>query len=329
MKLKQKILGMFDFKVVTLTVYIYLRSLSLNKTVEISRAFYEEHVLSKGTILKFIEYVADELPNHKVVTQTFKPIRSGYYALDGTWFKYRGYDLVLLICFDTKTLDVINYSICREETYEAYKNLIKQCLSEIKNAKGFYFDGDPGLIKVLNEFFPDVPKQLCVFHKFRRCSQIIPFKRISKQNEPLKNFVNKILYADSEAEARLSLEKFTKYVNVHDKRQKAKKLLGALKRNFDYLLTHFEHPEMAKDNNVLEGFNAIINTRINLMKGFKKPINIHRYLKVIISDYRLHAIKESSLKERNGKCPLELAGCEIPKFFNTIDFLIEKFSSKV
>ena len=240
MKLKRKVFGKFDIKVVSLTVFIYLRSLSLNKTIEISRAFYEEYVLSKQTVPEFIEYIADVLPDHQTITNAFKPIRSGYYALDGTWFKYRGYDLILLICFDTKTLDVISYSICREESYNSYKRLVNPCLSEIENAKGLYFDGDPGLIKVLEEFFPDVPKQLCVFHKYRRCSQIIPFKRTSKQDEPLKDFVHKILYAKSEKEARLNLIKFTNYVKENNQCQKAKKLLGALKRNFEYLLVPTE-----------------------------------------------------------------------------------------
>lgn len=308
-------------------VYIYLRSLSLNKTVEIVRSFYEEPVLCKKRVLEFIETLADRLPSNKELTKRFKPKRSGYYAIDGTWFKYRSYDIVIIICFDVKTLDVVEYGICKSESYEGYKALLLQCWDEIAQAKGFFFDGDPGLIKALRELFPNVPKQLCVFHKEKRCSQIVPFQRISQEDKILKCYVNKILYASSEQEARKSLLDLSSYVKTNENNKKARDLLGALKRNFEYLLTHFNHEEMSAYNNVLEGFNAIINTKINLMKGFKKPVNVGRFLKVIITDYRLHEIKESKFKERNGKSPIELSGCTFPKIYNTISFLLAEFKT--
>lgn len=316
----------FDPKLATLSAFIYLRSLSLNKTVEISQAFYEEDVLSKKTVLKMIETVSDIIPSQQAITKHFKPQRSGYYALDGTWFKYLGNDFVLLVCFDVKTLDVVEYSICESETYQAYKDLLLSCGEELNNAKGFFFDGDPGLIKTLKELFPTVSKQLCVFHKQRRCAQIIPFVRTSKENEPLKDYVNKVLYATSTVAACQALHDFSVYVKDHKHHSNAQKLLGSLKTNFEYLITHFENPEMSPYNNVLEGFNAIINTRINLMKGFKKGLNVHRHIKLIIVDYRLHRLKESRFKDRNGKSPLELAGCNIPKFYNSIDFILDKFN---
>jgi transposase-like protein len=312
---------------VTWVVYIYLRSLSLNKTVDIVRSFYEESVLCKKRVLEFIENLADRLPSNKKITEKFRPQRSGYYAVDGTWFKYRGHDIVIIICFDVKTLDVVDYKIYKSESYEAYNKLFLSCYNEISQAKGFFFDGSPGLLKSLNELFPKAPKQLCVFHKEKRCSQIVPFQRVSEEDKPLKRYVNEILYASSEQEAREKLLDFSLYVKTNGDNKKARELLGALKRNFEYLLTHFSHEEMSAYNNVLEGFNAIINTKINLMKGFKKPVNVGRFLKVIIADYRLHEIKESKFKERNGKSPLELSGCTLPKIYNTMSFLLNTFNA--
>ena len=61
-------------------VYIYLRCLSLNTTVDIVRATYEEDILTKSQILLFIEWVADAIPTLDDIDRLFSPVRSGYLA---------------------------------------------------------------------------------------------------------------------------------------------------------------------------------------------------------------------------------------------------------
>jgi len=75
---------------------MYLRSMSFNQVNAILRAFYQRDVFTKAHLIKHIEHITDRIPDHQAISRWLKPKRSGYYALDGTWLKYRGEDIVLL-----------------------------------------------------------------------------------------------------------------------------------------------------------------------------------------------------------------------------------------
>lgn len=321
-------IGMFDVKVIEQVAFMYLRSISFQSIVAIMQSWFEKRVFSKRILIQHIEYLVDTLPSSSVITAWLKPKRSGYYALDGTWLKYRGKDFVLLIIFDVETLDIVSWQIAIDETYEAYKKLLKSNYDEIKiDINGLFCDGDPGLLQALKELFPGVPIQLCVFHKYARAGQIMSFIRIKNEfDREIKQMVKAVLFAQSKQEAIDNLNKLKRFARVHREHQKLKKIIGVLKRNFDLLLTHFDNPEMSPYNNVLEGFNHLVKRKTNLMKGFKKPINISRWIKLIMLDWRFHKITSSIFKERNGKSPLELAGCQLPIMYNWMSFIRKHFS---
>ena len=318
---------MFEREVIAQAIYMYLRSLSLNSVSDIFRSWFDIDVFSKDTLISHIEEYCDQIPDHFAITAWLKPERSGFYALDGTWLKYRGMDIVLLILFDVKTLDIVNWRVIREETQAAYEQLLVDAYAEIaNNIRGFHCDGDPGLLAAIKSLFPDTPIQLCVFHKYSRAGQLVPFVRIKDETDrEIKRLVERILFAPTKQEAIAGLAKLQRYAQEHQKHKKLKKLIGVLKRNFDLLLTHFDNPEMSPYNNVLEGFNYIVKRRTKLMKGFKKPININKWLKLILTDWRFHALRETQLKTRKGKSPLQLAGCELPKINNWIKYLYKNF----
>lgn len=318
---------MFDREIISQAIFMYLRSLSLNSVSDIFRSWFDIDVFSKDTLIAHIEKYADQIPNHSEITKWLKPKRSGFYALDGTWMKYRGMDIVLLILFDVKTLDIVSWRIAREETRESYSLLLSDAYAEIAdNIRGFHCDGDPGLLKAIKDFFPNAPIQLCVFHKYSRAGQLIPFIRIKNETDrEIKKLVERVLFAPTKQEAVSSLAELQRYAREHQQHEKLKELIGVLKRNFDLLLTHFDNPEMSPYNNVLEGFNYIVKRRTKLMKGFKKPININKWLKLILTDWRFHQLRESQFKDRKNKSPLELAGCQLPKIHNWIKYIYKNY----
>jgi len=85
---------MWDDSFIETVVFVYLRCLSLNTTIDIVRMFYEIDVLTKGLILSFIKSVADALPTLDDIDRLFHPIRSGYLAFDGVWFSYGREEIV-------------------------------------------------------------------------------------------------------------------------------------------------------------------------------------------------------------------------------------------
>lgn len=319
---------MYSLAMVEYAAFMYLRSLSFNQVIAILGAYYQQDVFTKDRLVDHIEQVADRIPENERISQWLSPKRGGYYAIDGTWLKYRGRDIVLLILLDVRTLDIVAYKIALKETAESYTKLIQKAFAEIADGvKGFFCDGDPGLIKAIKAFFPKTPIQLCVFHKYSRVNQIIPFIRPKTElDKEIKERVEKVLFAPAKEQAVEALKNLEQFAKEHEGYDKLKQVIGILKRNFKLLLTHFENPEMSPYNNVLEGFNYIVKRRTRLMKGFKKPINITRWLKLLLLDWRFHLLKETEFKTRRNKSPLQLAEARLPpKIYNWLTFVRKNY----
>lgn len=289
-------------------VYVYLKCLSLNTTVDIIRATYEDEVLTKSQVLDFIQWVGDALPTLDDIDRLFSPRRSGYLAFDGVWFGYGRETVVLLVCFDPQTFDVISALWSREETGDGYEKLIRSVLVKLPKTriKGIYGDGDNGLIMALKRNFPYTPFQLCVVHKSLRMEQTIPVKLAVKSHRIPDNIKWEILefsklfhsalYAETKDAALAGLTKLLHFTRQYP-REKFLKAVNQLKRNFIYTLTHFDYPGMERDNNLIECFNGCLKPRLKLMKGFKKQDNLERYLKLFLLEFRFHLLKESRFKD--------------------------------
>jgi len=322
----------FTNSFVEYVVFIYLRCLSLNTTIDIARATYEDEILSKAKILDFIEQTADAVPTIDDIDNLFYPKRSGYIALDGVWFKLRGVDIVMLVCFDPETFDVIEAIWSLKECEKSYTQLLQKVIKKmgIRGIKGVYGDGDKGLIRSLKSNVPLAPFQICVVHKEMRMGQLVPIKLVNiskrmdaKVKKEIKEFQEKfraVIYAESRQESLLALKELKLYVESGNQ-DRFKKAYRSLRDNFKYTLTHFDYPGMMRDNNLIECFNGIIKPRLKLMKGFKKYENLERYLKLFILEFRFRPLRESRFKERRGLSPLQVAGVNLPKFYNFLSFL--------
>lgn len=317
-------------------VYVYLRCLSLNTTIDIIRATYEKDILSKQLILEFIESIADALPTLDEVDAVFTPKRSGYAALDGVWFSFNEEQIVLLCAFDPVSFDIISARWEQDETAEGYERLVTSVINKIgaTNILGVYGDGDKGLIFSLKKLLPRTPFQLCVFHKYLRMAAVVPIKSVGtsrkmtiQQKYDIREFQSlfeNVIYADTKEKSGEALTLLGTYVK-HNPNERFEKAYRSLMRNFMYTLTHFDHPGMQRDNNLLECFNGILKPRLDLMKSFKKKENLDRYLKLFLLEFRFRPLRESSFKDRRGQTPLQLGRVLLDTYYNFITFLREHF----
>lgn len=331
--------GAFDDSFVETVVYIYLRCLSFNTTVDIVRMFYEEDVISKRQVLDFIEVVADKLPDLDEIDAIYEPRRSGFIAVDGVWFSYNDEEIVLLVAFDPVSFDIISALWQTDETYEGYKLLLTGVLQKLpkEQVQGVYGDGDLGLLKALNELLPRVPFQLCVVHKELKMGKTVPVKSVGiskRMSEEKKAAITQFqilfrncIYADTKEAAVVALKTLKDYAYASQE-EMFLRAYRSLAANFTATLTHFDHPGMQRDNNLLECFNGILKPRLKLMKSFKKKENLDRYLKLFLLEFRFRPLRESSFKERRGQTPLHLGDVFLPTYYNFITFLRKSFNLK-
>lgn len=316
-------------------VAVYLRSLSLNTTVDILSIYFEKEILTKKTLLSLVEKVADCLPSLNDIDNLFHPQRSGYLAFDGVYFKLSGEIFVILICFDPETFDLIDYALDREESYEGYQRLILKVKERLMGSGtktvGLYLDGEKGLIKALKEVYPEVPKQLCVVHKYLRMGKVVPFKSVNRKGIfylkkrkilKFKKLFEEVIFAKTKKDSLDKFKELDEFTRNHFL-QSFYKGYRLLKRNFSLTLTHFDQPHMNRDNNLIECFNSIISRKFDLFKGFKKDGNVERYLKLVFLDYRFHKLNESRFAYRRDQSPLELSRANIPAHYNFIKMLRE------
>lgn len=316
-------------------VIVYLKSLSLNTAIELLAIHYEKDVITKKSLLRLVETVADAMPTLDDIDRIFHPIRSGYLALDGVWFKFDGEEIVLLVTFDPETFDVVSARWEKEETQHGYELLITDCVNKIgiTTIKGVYGDGDNGIIEAKKHLLPDTPFQTCVFHKELKMGQVIPIKSVKHskkltayQKHDIRTFqvlFREVIYAETKEASYAAFDRLKAYAhsNTHQYPERFMKAYRSLAHNFKYTLTHFDHTGMKRDNNLLECFNGCIKPRLRLMKGFKKEENLDRYLKLFLLEFRFTPLTESRFEERRGKSPLEIAEAIIAPHHNFIKML--------
>lgn len=207
--------GMYTNSFIEWVVFVYLRALSLNRTIDIVRATHEQDILSKRLLLTMIEQVTDALPTHEDITNLFHPHRSGHIAFDAVFFKYHHIGFGLLVAFDPKTFDLIQYRIAPSEDapyWDAFIRTTKEyCVTAKINVIAVYSDGAKYLVPSVRRYFKKTPYQLCVVHKLIRMGQVVPVKsvhhsKIMMQSEKetilsFKHRVESVLFAETKHES--------------------------------------------------------------------------------------------------------------------------------
>jgi len=326
--------GKYTNSFVEWVVYVYLRSLSLNRTIDIVRATHERNILSKGNLLTMIERVTDELPTHGDINRLFHPQRTGHLAFDAVFFKWRRVGFGVMFAFDPKTFDIVYYQMALNEGKKYWEEFVKKTSFHFKKQGikpvAIYSDGAKYLVPAIRKHFQGIPHQLCIVHKLVRMGQQVPIKSVHRSKKmsdkekelilAFKHWFERVIFADTREDSVKRMKHLKDWVKRHPD-PRFQKATNGLNRNFKLTLTHFNYDDVFRDNNMIEGFNSIIKTKLKLFKGFKKIQNIKRWLKLILLDYRFRPMRETRNKDTRNSSPLERAFANIPDHFNWIKML--------
>lgn len=219
-------------------------------------------------------------------------------AMDCTYFGKRNKNKWgMLIVKDALTGECL---YCEETPgYETYAHYI-QALNHLEvyniRPKACIIDGITGLAGVLEA--RGILVQYCQFHQIKTIIGYLTRNPILDQNKELKHIALQLTHVPKKTFIALFNAWYHKNQtwlkeksrNPETNRleythQKTRSAVHSLQRNFKYLYTFEEHPELKipNTNNCMEGTNSAIKSKLNHHRGTRKDLKI-KLIRTILSD---------------------------------------------
>lgn len=290
---------------------MYIEGLTPFRIVADRLSRVHELKLSPSTVCRWVNLVGKKCKDTIQVAQELKPKWSGILSIDGKTIRASGKKYTLLLAADLKTQDIVHAIVVIKESYQNMKKFVSQLKDEIDYPlRGVVIDLRPGLVRALGETFPKVPIQACVIHLKRQLDQRLPKlkgKRGSRTNQELRELLCQVLFASSSEEALSAHREILKRSDIFaEKAQKT--VIKMVSRHLSLILAHHFHPELSRDNNIIENIIKQLNKKIKLLDGFESIDTADVFIKLLVMKYRFKSFTDSRDKSKNGKSPLELAG---------------------
>jgi transposase-like protein len=264
-------------------------------------------------IYRIVDKLGEQCKDPAQVAKELHPEWSGRLGLDGKAVKIRGEEYAFLTAVDLGTQDIVDYELARSEDYITLHLFLSRVKEKIgyNNPEQVVIDLDQAWKEAAEDVFPNALVQFCVVHFERVVDRTIPMRNRTLKQCKLKEMVRRVLYANSEDEARKALEEImSKRKQKYFADRKSLYIIRSLKNNFSYLTTHFRVTDSFRDNNRTESVNDKIQMRLNLIRGYKKYQSARNSLNMIVMHYRFNPFESCKDYERNGKCPLNFAGVD-------------------
>lgn len=258
---------------------------------------------AKQTIQNAIHEVTASCVNSAWITQQLHPNWGGYLAVDGSYIrvydqfaKYFPYSrnqrrfihkLVWLVGLDLKTLDVVHHHLGDEETMIDLMLFWQQVKANGYPLKGLVSDGNKDILRSAQKVFvgQKVLKQHCIRHYLERLRERFRLDKI--------NFWD------------------------YDVFQASIQTQTPIKLLPKELFTYLDHPELPRTNQQIENLFRQARLRLKTIGLFNSHKTAFNYLNAWTLFRRFTPFTDSRDITKNGKAPLELAGCNI----QSLDYL--------
>ena len=284
--------------------------------------------VSAPTILQWVNTFGYCAKSPIEIMHELNPQWSGILGIDGKIVKIGDCERTVLIAVDVGTLDPFYFALAEAESQqeaeqflmiikEVFRYPVQAVVSDL--GKGRLF------APLVEKIFPGVPHQVCVIHFSRYVDIKLPKSKKSKyykQNEYLRKFIQSVLFADSFNDTEELLTRFSE-IEYRFQASYHKAIMKSLRRNFHLLTTHFFHPDLPRDNNIVEHIAGELEQKLNLMKRFKNYQNAYNFLKLWFTAYRFRPFQNSRYSHRNGLSPLDLTGVDT-RSLDWLQFSYEK-----
>lgn len=304
------------------------------------RALARRYKKTKKTILRMIHEVTRRLPDSASIQKKFLPLWSGILVFDGK--VVRVYDKLgallkesslsedelkwmhkmrWLVGVDFGTGDLPHYDLAQSESKIELVMYFKRLKDIGYPLKALVCDGNPQIPAAMRFVFGEgIVVQLCTRHFIEGLRRLLPPEEETIDTrallEDLITHIQRVIEADTMEEAHAHLQALKVFAEtvIHPFKETFIKLFQQHKNE---LCAHLLHPELALPHTSNDAENLIrqLNQRLKTWGRF-----FHRhYTKYYLNAWALFrrftpfTDCKGERRYRNGKAPLELAGCDIKK----------------
>lgn len=293
---------------------------------------------SKNTITKIIHEVIKNAATSSGIATKLKPNWSGTLIVDGKFIKafdwyvktlkekhnlqegeLRALHRKVWLCgIDYETGDLPHYCLADSENRIDLILFFQQLQKNGYILQNLVSDGSPEIPHAARKVYGDnFIFQLCTRHFLEGLKGLMIGKEIeqniSKTEALIKN-IQEIIQAKTLKIAKEKLEALRTEKHFY-KTNIQKIIFQQFKKKFNSLMSHLYYPErnIPHTNNDIENLFRQLNLNIKSIGRFNKFWNAHYYLNAWALKRRFTKFTDCKgwRKYRNGKAPLELAGCDI------------------
>lgn len=279
----------------------------------------------KNTILKAVLEVSSYTVDSGFIAERFNPKWLGVLSFDGKYVRVfdwsaQHFDLtsrekkaahkkVVLAGVDVSTKDIPYWRLGDEET-------MIDLVMYFEGLKGVGYplrilvcDGNPDIVRAARKIYGASFKvQLCHKHFLDMLRVYLRDEEVSYIEET-EEFIESI--------GGSLVQKNTPRIVMNTEIQE--KILNCFERNYQNLFTYTKHKGIPRTNNHIENYFRQLNLRLKTINLFQTRENAENYINTLILSRRFAKFTccRGHNKYKNGKAPLELAGCDI----SGIDYL--------
>jgi len=224
--------------------------------------------------------------------------------LDAKYIAVKGHHrkLASIWAVDYLTHDILYRSLVPEENYLAYSLCLKFLRKIGYPVKAVICDEHQAIIQSTCDIFPKAKIQICHTHVLRNIQKLL---NVRYEHYDLLFFkdVQKLFKSNTLGEystqGRYLIEKHYKNPLHH-------RILIDIEQKHQYLTTYLEKQGCPRTNNLIEGYNSHLATRLKSMHGFESYESANIWLNAYTLYKRLTPFTDcrGKFRELNGNAPL-------------------------
>lgn len=301
------------------------------------RTIARRNGVAKRTAIKVVHRIAHEVRDSAWIAKNLRPKWRGVLGFDGTYLRVRNefielvraqgwsderflQKLIALLSVDYHSRDLPHYSLGDNE------NMVDLVMHfQILKENGYNLDvlirDGNAAIEAAARYVYQTPfaVQQCQYHFLEKFDHAMSERRNSMKEceaiHTLKNHVCEIICAGDIDVAITRMGVFLREQNRFRTSEITDELTTKFIRDFEHLTMYLQYPKgyVPRTVNFVENINKQLKDRTKPMCMFQSVVSAEDYLKLWCLKRRFQKFTDCKKphQDKNGKAPLELAGCKI------------------